>query len=92
MSFSTDVKATRATGNGTIFGGRTRLRGVIVGSDGTGAGSVLLRDNDDQTVIQFDIPNGDVFAFNLPTDGVVFPDGMKVHSFTNVTSITVFHD
>ena len=88
MSFSTDVKATRATGNGTIFAGRTRLRGVIVVSDGSGAGSVLLRDNDDQTII----PNGDVFAFNLPTDGVVFPDGMKVHSFTNVTSITVFHD
>ena len=58
MSFSTDVKATRATGNGTIFAGRTRLRGVIVVSDGSGAGSVLLRDNDDQTVIQFDIPNG----------------------------------
>jgi hypothetical protein len=92
MTFSTDVKATRATGNATIFGGRTRLRGVIVVSDGSGAGSVLLRDNDDNTIIQFDIPNGDVFAFNLPTDGVLFDNGMKTHSLTNVTSITVFRD
>jgi hypothetical protein len=92
MGFSTDVKATRATGNATIFAGRTRLRGIIVVSNGSGAGSVLLRDNDDQTVIQFDIPQGDVFTFNLPTDGVVFPNGMKAHSLTNVTSITVFHD
>ena len=68
MGFSTDVKATRATGNATICGGRTRLRSIIVVSAGVGAGSVLLRDKAAQTVLLFDIPQGVVFTCNFPTE------------------------
>ena len=34
-----DVKAVRVTGTGSVFGGRTRLRGMILASDGSGAGN-----------------------------------------------------
>ena len=40
-----DVKAVRVTGTGTVFAGRTRLRGLILASDGGGAGTVILQDN-----------------------------------------------
>ena len=67
-----DVKAVRVTGTGTVFAGRTRLRGLILASDGGGA--------------------GDVFAFNIPEDGVVFPGGMKVSTITNIAGATFLID
>ena len=30
MALTTDVKAVRVTGTGSVFAGRTRLRGIIV--------------------------------------------------------------
>ena len=32
-----DVKAVRVTGTGSVFAGRTRLRGLILASDGGGS-------------------------------------------------------
>ena len=46
-----DVKAVRVTGTGAVFAGRTRLRGMILASDGSGAGSVTLQDNTDSTTL-----------------------------------------
>ena len=37
-----DVKAVRKTGTGSVFAGRTRLRGIILASTGS-AGSVTLQ-------------------------------------------------
>ncbi len=88
-----DVKAVRVTGTGAVFAGRTRLRGLIMASDGGGAGVLTLQDNTDSTTLfQGDCPNGDVFAFNIPEDGVVFPGGMKVSAITNLTAATLLID
>ena len=88
-----DVKAVRVTGTGTVFAGRTRLRGLILASDGGGAGTVILQDNTSSaTLFQGDCPNGDVFAFNIPEDGVVFPGGMKVSTMTNLAGATFLID
>ena len=38
-----DVKAVRVTGTGAVFAGRTRLRGMILASDGSGAGSITCK-------------------------------------------------
>ena len=58
-----DVKAVRVTATGAVFAGRTRLRGLILASDGGGAGTIVLQDNSDSTTLfQGDCPNGDVFA------------------------------
>ena len=88
-----DVKAVRVTGTGAVFAGRTRLRGLIMASDGGGAGVLTLQDNTDSTTLfQGDCPNGDVFAFNIPEDGVVFPGRMKVSAITNLTAATLLID
>jgi len=88
-----DVKAVRVTGTGAVFAGRTRLRGLILASDGGGAGTIILQDNTDSTTLfQGDCPNGDVFAFNIPEDGVLFPGGMKVSTITNIAGATFLID
>ena len=88
-----DVKAVRVTGTGSVFAGRTRLRGLILASDGGGAGTIILPDNTDSaTLFQGDCPSGDVFAFNIPEDGVVFPGGMKVSTMTNLAGATFLID
>ena len=89
-----DVKAVRVTGTGAVFAGRTRLRGLILVSDGGGsAGGITLQDNTDSTTLfQGDVANGDVFAFNIPEDGVLFPGGMKVSTITNIEAATLLID
>ena len=67
-----DVKAVRKDATGSVFAGRTRLRGIILASDGTGAGTVILQDGNSVTQFQVDVPNGDVFSYNLAEDGILF--------------------
>ena len=56
-----DVKAVRISATGAVFAGRTRLRGLILASNGGGAGSIILQDNTDSTTLfQGDCPTGDV--------------------------------
>ena len=87
-----DVKAVRVSATGSVFAGRTRLRGLILASDGSGAGSITLQDGSSVTQFQGDCPEGDVFAFNIPEDGIVFPGGMKVSAIPNVTAATLLID
>ena len=87
-----DVKAVRVTGTGSVFGGRTRLRGLILASDGVGAGTIILQDGNSVTQFIGDAPAGDVFAFNIPEDGILFVDGMTVSAFTSLTAATILID
>ena len=88
-----DVKAIRVTATGAVFAGRTRLRGLILASDAGGAGTIVLQDNTDSTTLfQGDCPNGDVFAFNIPEDGIVFKGGMTVSAISNLTAATLLID
>ena len=59
-----DVRAVRKTATGSVFAGRTRLRGIILASTGS-SGSVTLQDGSSVTQFQVDVPAGDVFAYNL---------------------------
>ena len=77
------------TGTGTVFGGRTRLRGIILASDGTGAGTVILQDGNSVTQFQVDVPNGDVFAYNLAEDGILFEGGMTISTLTKATATII---
>ena len=86
-----DVKAVRKSTTGSVFAGRTRLRGIILASDGSGAGTVILQDGNSVTQFQVDVPNGDVFAYNLAEDGILFEGGMTVSTLTKAT-VTVIID
>ena len=88
-----DVKSVRVTGTGSVFAGRTRLRGIVLVSDSGGsAGGITLQDGDSVTQFQGDVANGDVFALNIPEDGIVFKGGMTVSAISNLTAATLFID
>ena len=89
MASKGDVKAVRVTATGAVFAGRTRLRGIILASDGGGAGTIILQDNTDSaTLFQADVPNGDVFSTNIPEDGILFIGGLQVSTITNIGAAT----
>ena len=78
MSFKNDIQATRsdaAAGATAIIEPPVRLRGIIIASDGGGAGVLELTttSNSGATLFLADVPTGDVFNFNFPVDGSLFP-------------------
>ena len=90
-----DVKAVRVTGTGAVFAGRTRLRGMILASDGGGAGVLELTTTSNTGTILFvgDVPTGDVINFSFPEDGILYKDGAFVtFSEVNCNSATVYFD
>ena len=88
-----DVKAVRVSATGAVFAGRTRLRGMILASDGSGAGSITLQDNTSSTTLfQGDCPEGDVFSFNIPEDGILFESGMTTSAIGANVEATVLID
>lgn len=97
MSFKSDVQATiftAATSN-AIISPSVRLRGVIAANnDTTNMGTVQLKTTSatGTTMFQFNVPAGDVINFSLPEDGILFPKGVYVSTFTTVNSVTLLTD
>jgi len=92
MGMKSDVKAVRVTGTGSVFGGRTRLRGIIVeNTNASTAQSITLADTNG-TQFQTSCPAGDVFAFNLPEDGILFVDFMTVSAIGADVASTILLD
>ena len=88
-----DVKAVQVTGTGSVFGVRTRLRGIMMTNDGsTGTQSITLQDGNSVTQWISDCPQGDVFAFNIPEDGILFEGGMTVSAIGGDITATVIID
>ena len=97
MSFKSDIQATRsvaAAGTDAIIAQPVRLRGIIIASDGTGAGTLELSttSNSGTTLFQGDVPSGDVINFNFPEDGILFPKGIFCKTKTNVAAYTLLTD
>ena len=65
MAVKADIQATRtdaAAGASAVIAPPVRLKGIIIASDGTGAGTLELTttSNSGTTLFQADIPSGDV--------------------------------
>ena len=97
MSFKNDIQATRsdaAAGASAIIAPPVRLRGIIIASDGGGAGVLELTttSNSGTTLFMADIPTGDVVNFNFPEDGILFPKGIFCKTKTHVAGYTLLTD
>jgi len=92
MGMKSDVKAVRITGTGSVFAGRTRLRGIILENDGATTQSITLQDGNSVTQFLTSCPAGDVFAFNIPEDGILFEGGMTTSAIGADISATVLID
>ena len=97
MSYKSDIQATRsaASASGTaIISGPIRLRGIIIASDGVGAGLLELTttSNSGTTLFIGDVPTGDVVNISFPEDGIVFPKGIFCKTKTNIAAYTLLTD
>ena len=97
MAFKSDIQATRFTAAGAtaIIAQPVRLRGIVVASDGGGAGSVVLNTTSQSggtNLLTVDVPTGDVINFNFPEDGILFPKGIFCKTKTNVAAYTLLTD
>ena len=92
MAAKGDVKAIRVDATGSVFAGRTRLRGIIVeNTNASAAQSITLQDENGTQFIS-SCPAGDVFAFNLPEDGILFKSFMTVNAIGADVAATVLLD
>jgi len=97
MSYKSDIQATRsaaAAGATAIITQPIRLRGIIIASDGVGAGLLELTttSNTGTTLFIGDVPSGDVVNISFPEDGIVFPKGIYCKTKTNITAYTLLTD
>ena len=95
--FKGDIQATRSTAGNTgtaLIAQPVRLKGIIVSSDGGGAGLLELTttSNTGDTLFIADCPTGDVINFSFPDDGILFPKGIFCKTKTNVTAYTLLTD
>jgi len=91
MSIQTDVKASSLAASGTAYGGRTRVRGLLIEPGGS-AGSVVLKDGGSggTTVMTINTTaNGETFNALIPASGVVFTT--DVYAALTNAKVTVFY-
>ena len=95
--FKGDIQATRSTaaaGAAAIIAQPVRLKGIIISSDGNGAGLLELTttSNSGDTLFIADVPSGDLVNFGFPDDGILFPKGIFCKTKTKVTAYTLITD
>ena len=67
-----------------------RLRGLSISPDGTGAARLTLCDNNGDSILDIDTPDGKVYTMNMPEAGLIFPNGVFVSNTENVTAYTLY--
>ena len=87
----TDVKAASLAASGSIFAGRTRVRGMVV-EPGASAGSIVIKDGGSggTTVISIATAANGYGNVVIPGDGVLCSTNVYI-ALTNVSSATVFY-
>ena len=95
MAMQTDVKATHLLASGSVFAGRTRIKGFTLCASASLAGKLILRNGgaSGAIAIEVDIPsnsNPNSFYVLVPGEGVLCSIDVYA-SITNLASVTVFY-
>ena len=96
-AISTDISAgvTGGATTGTVFAGRTRIRGMN-GVAGAGAGRLYFKNSSATTgpnKLILDVDNGEAIAPYIPDNGILFPDGAYfAYDGTAVIGLSVQYD
>ena len=91
MTMQTDVKAISLAASGSVYGTRTRVKGLVI-TPGASAGSVVMKDGGASGTTIFTIntvANGQVESILIPGEGVLFYT--DVYATLSNATITVFY-
>lgn len=89
----TDVFASRVTATGTVYTGRTRMKGISIAPNGGGAVTITIRDGGGSGTIRCALDSASTtvpYYVELPGDGILFLTDIHA-TVANVTAITVFY-
>jgi hypothetical protein len=94
MAAKADIQATTVTTTTTnaVIAQPIRLKGIILAGLAT-SGVVQLKTTSatGETLFEADVPAGDITSLNIPEDGILFPQGLYVSTFT-VAKATLLTD
>ena len=94
MAAKADIQATivTATTVNAVIAQPIRLKGIILAGLAT-SGVVQLKTSSatGETLFEADVPAGDITSLNIPEDGILFPQGLYVSTFT-VAKATLLTD
>jgi hypothetical protein len=85
MTMQTDVKNVHRNSSGLLVEGRTRVKGMVLTSTGTGAGTILVKDGGSSgtTMIEIDVPATAAFhSVTIPGEGILF----KTNAYATLTN------
>lgn len=82
----TDVSSGYLTSTGTLYSGRTRVRGFFL----TGTGTAVFRDGGGSGTTKLTLNNTGTTGGLVPADGILFSTDVHV-TLSGVTAITVFY-
>ena len=95
MAMQYDVSSKHLNASGTVFDGRTRVKGFSICATASSAGTLLLKDGGSSgtTLIEVDIPsnsNPNSFYTLVPGEGVLFSTDIYA-TLTGIASVTVYY-
>ena len=95
MTMQYDVKSKHLNASGSIFAGRTRVKGFSICATASTAGTLLLKDGGSSgtTLLEVDIPsnsNPNSFYTLIPGEGILFSTNVYA-SLTGIASVTVYY-
>ena len=95
MAMQGDVSSTHRNSTGSVYAGRTRVKGFSICATASIAGTLLLRDGgaSGTVLIEIDIPsnsNPNSFYVAVPQEGVLFETDVYA-TLTNIASVTLFY-
>lgn len=95
MAMQGDVSAKHVNASGSIYAGRTRVKGFSICATASATGTLLLKDGGSggTTLIEIDIPsnsNPNSFYVAIPQEGVLFETDVYA-TLTSIASVTVFY-
>lgn len=93
MAMQSDVSAKTLSSSNTIYGARTRVRGVLV-SPGSANGSVTLKDGGSGgsgLLTISTVANGEPFNVIIPANGILFQTDVYATLAGTGTAVTVFY-
>ncbi len=86
-----DVKAKSLSASGSVYGDRTRVRGLVI-TPGASAGSVTLKDGGSggtSIMVVDTVAQGETFSVLIPGEGVLF--STNVYATLSNATVTVFY-
>ena len=86
-----DVRAVRVTGTGAAVPARSRIHGIHAVSSAGAARLTIIDGTGGPTLLDMDFAASETNDTNLPLNGILAENEIRVSAFTNLVAVTIFY-